>query len=406
MSATALDEQLLSPEFTANPYPVYRQLRAESPVYWSESWDAWLITRYDDVVATLRDYRHFSNAGRITSLLDHLPSPDREELRPLESNFAGGLINSDPPDHTRLRALVNRAFTPRTVEGIRPRVQTIVNELLDRVQRAGRMEVIRDIAYPLPAIVIAEMLGVPPEDRDQFKHWADEIASFQGMGSCTAAAVRNSQNFLLKMRTYLGDLVADRRMHPRKDLLSALVSAEDGGIRLSAEELLSTSVTLMIAGHETTTSLIGNGLLSLLRHPDQMQKLRNDPSLIELAVEEFLRFESPIQRNMRRIDEDLELGGKFLRTGQIAFQMLGAANRDPGQFLSPECLDIRREPNRHVAFGHGVHFCVGAPLARLEGPIAIATILSRFPKLALAADVVRWRLRGIFRYPEAIHVSF
>jgi hypothetical protein len=406
VSTISLDERLLSPEFTANPYPVYCQLRAESPVFWSEAWKAWLITRYDDVVSTLRDHHYFSNAGRVTSLLDHLPTTAREELRPLESNFAGGLINSDPPDHTRLRALVNRAFAPRMVERIRSRVQTIVNDLLDRAQEAGRMDVIRDLAYPLPAIVIAELLGVPPEDRDHFKHWADEISSFQGTGRSTAEAALNSQNFLLKMRSYLSGLVADRRRHPREDLLSALVAAEEGGNRLSAEELLSTSVTLMIAGHETTTGLIGNGLLSLLRHPDQMRRLKDDPSLIGVAIEEFLRFESPIQKGMRRVAEDVQVRGKLFRKGQIAFVMLGAANRDPNQFPDPDRLDIAREPNRHVAFGYGIHFCVGAPLARLEGPIAIATFLDRFPKVELAADTESWRDRGIFRYLEALHVSF
>ena len=400
------DEELISPEFIANPYPIYHHLRTEAPIYWSEAWGAWLITRYDDVVQTLRDPLRFSNAGRVTSLLNHLPSTTREALKPLESNFAGGLINSDPPDHTRLRALVNRAFTPRMVERIRPRVQRIVDELLDRVQDARSMDVIRDFAYPLPAIVIAEILGVPPEDRDQFKKWADEIASFQGTGRATAEAAQNSQNYLLTMRSYLTELVAERRQTPRDDLLSALVAAEEGGQKLSLEELLSTSVTLLIAGHETTTSLIGSGVLLLLQHPEQLLQLQEDPGCIPVAIEEFLRLESPIQRNMLRLAEDFEFRGKLLRKGQIAFQMLGAANRDPAQFADPDHLNITRQPNRHVAFGFGIHFCVGAPLARLEAPIAIEALLHRMPKLRLASETIKWRVGGIFRYPESLSVVF
>ena len=406
MSLPGFDEALVSPEFLADPYPIYSRLRSEAPVYWSDSWKAWLITRYRDVASALLDPRRFSSAGRVTSLLAHLPQTERHRLHPLESHFASGLINSDPPDHTRVRALINKAFTPRRVEVMRPRVDEIVGQLLDQVQSKGQMDVVRDLAYPLPAIVIAEMLGVPVGDRDSFKLWADEISSFQGTGRATAAGATNSQEYLLQMRAYLRDLIENRRQHPREDLLSAMVAAEEEGNKLSLEELLSTCVTLMIAGHETTTCLITLGLWLLLQNSDEMRRLKQDPALVNSAVEEFLRYESPIQKDMRRVTEDAEFGGKRLRRGDIALLMLGAANRDPEQFTEPDRFDIGRKENRHLAFGYGIHFCVGASLARLEAPIAIKAVLDRMPNLQLSEQPVDWRRGAIFRYLESLSVAF
>ncbi len=400
-----LETELVAPSFFQNPYPIYRYMQREAPIYWSDALGAWVITRYDDVFAAVRDPARFSSAGRVTAILEHFNPAERAAIQPLEGNFAGGLINSDPPDHTRLRTLVNTAFTPRIVENMRARVHTIVNELLDAVEARGQMDIIRDLAYPLPAIVIAEMLGVPPEDRDQFKQWADQTAAFQGTGRAEYKVALESQRSLIALREYIARMAGDRRRHPREDLLTRLVAAEEQGQKLSQEELTSTCVTLLIAGHETTTSLIGHGILALLNHPEAMQQLKQNPKLIGTAIEEFLRYDSPIQRNIRRATSDFEFGGQRFRKGQLVLLMLGAANRDPDQFPDPDKLNIARKDNRHMAFGFGIHFCVGAPLARLEGPIAITTLLKRFPELRASNAELKWQTRGIFRYLTALPVN-
>ena len=408
MSMTTLDEQLVAPDFHTDPYPVYHRLQDEEPVYWSEAWGAWVLTRYADVMSTIRDPRHFSSENRLPALLEHLSPEDRAEAAPLERHFSTkGLIHSDPPDHTRLRSLVNRAFTPRVVEMMRTRIQAVVDDLLDEVQAEGRMDIIHDLAYPLPAIVIAELMGAPPEDRDLFKRWSDEIVAFQGTGRASASVVARSQRGLIEMRDYLEMLFEGRRRQPKDDLLGVLVAAEGAGERLSRDELLSTCVTFLIAGHETTTSLIGNGLLLLLQHPADLQALRDDPTLLTSSVEEFLRYESPVQRAARRITEDFEYGGRKLKAGQTALLMFGAANRDPAQFPEPDRLDIRRKENRHIAFGYGIHFCVGAPLARLEAPIAISSLLRRMPKLRLATEMLEWQNeKAQFRCLRSLPVTF
>lgn len=400
-----LDAYVLSPAFFADPYPLYHQLRADDPVHWSEVLGGWMLTRYDDVFATLRDTRHFSNRGRMLSVLDHVPADTRDELRLFEDHFTVGLISSDPPDHTRLRGLINRGFTPRVIEQLRPRIQVLVDDLLDRVIERGAMDVIRDLANPLPAIVIAELLGAPPDDRDRFKGWSEEILAFQGTGRASPEVLARSQHGLHEMRTFLIDLLHDRRRAPRDDLLSQMVAAEADGDRLTEAELLTTCVTLLTAGHETTTNLIGNGVYTLLRHPDQMERLRANPSLMPTAIEEMLRYESPLQRNPRRVAADIELHGKRLRKGDFVLQILGAANHDPAQFPDPDRFDIERQPNRHIAFGFGVHFCLGAPLARLEAPIAIGTLLRRLPQLQLADAAVQWYEHGLLRGLRSLPVA-
>jgi pimeloyl-[acyl-carrier protein] synthase len=404
--ASNFEDELDSPAFHVDPYPVYARLRAEAPVYWSDTVGAWLLTRYDDVMATIRDPGHFSNRGRFSAVLDRLSPDDRPTFRPLESHFSVGLIGSDPPDHTRLRGLVNRAFTPRVLENLRPRIVEIVDELLDAVQERDGMDVIRDFAYPLPAIVIAELLGAAPEDRDRFKHWSDGILSFQGTGRTTPEVLIRAQTDLLDMRAFITGLAEERRRESKDDLLSRLVEAESEGDKLTDAELLATCVTLLTAGHETTTNLIGSGLYTLLRHPDQLHRLRDDPSLMSSAVEEMLRFESPLKRNPRRIKEDFELHGQQLRKGDFVLQALAAANRDSDQFPEPNTFDISRQPNRHVAFGMGIHFCLGAPLARLEAPIAIGALLERRPRFHLATDSVEWQRHGLLRALEALPIAW
>ncbi len=409
MTATVppeLDAQLVTPAFYQDPYPVYQQLSAHSRAAWSEALGGWLIPRYDDVLATMLDTPHFSSQGRVLAVLDRLPPGLREHFRPFENHFTGGLINADPPNHTRLRALVNKAFTPRTVEQLRPRIQALINEMLDAVQARGALDIVADLAYPLPAIVIAEILGAPPESRADFQVWSDGILAFQGTGFVSPEVLAQSQEHLLAMRAFLSDLLADRRRQPRDDLLSHLVEAEMEGDRLTPAELLTTCVTLLIAGHETTTNLIANGLYTLLRHPEQLQQLRADPSLLPTAVEEMLRFESPLQRNPRRATTDFEYAGARLRKGDYVLQMLGAANRDPQVFANPEHFDITRQPNRHLSFAFGIHFCVGAPLARLEAPLAIGTVLRRLPNLRLAAETIEWETHGLLRGLSTLPVAF
>ncbi len=403
-SDSSLDQLLISPDIFSDPYPIYHKLREQDPVHWSDAWGCWVLTRYADVIAVLRDYRRFTNVGRIAAFLDQLPENVRAQIRPLYDNFTTGMPNTDPPEHTRVRGLVNAAFTARVVEGMRPRVQEIVDGLLDQAESGGAMEVIGSFAYPLPAIVIAETLGVPAEDRDRFKEWSDDIVAFHGTGRPHIETIMKSAAALLETKAWLLQLIAARRKQPENDLISALVAAEERGEMLSETELVATCITLLTAGHETTTGLIGNGLLALLRHPDQLRMLREDPSLIGTAVEEFLRFDTSFLRAWRLTAEDVEIGGKRIPKGQTLSLMLGAANRDPAQFEHPDRLDITRDPNLHTSFGWGIHFCAGAPLARREAEIAFTTLLRRFPHIKLDEDGVEWQLNNTFHNLKSLPV--
>ena len=404
-SIPTLDHDWLTPAFLADPYPFYRRLRSEAPVYWSERLSSWILTRYSDVVAALREPGRLSNAGRMATLLDKLPETLRPNLELLYQHYSVGLIFSDPPDHTRLRALVTKAFTPAMVERMRPRIQTIVSELLDAVESRGAMDVIEDFAYPLPATVICEMLGLPQSDRPQFRRWSDDIIGLLSAGADAERAERG-QHSLRDLRDYYRRIIGERRNRPGEDLISALIQAHEHGQRLSEAELLSTSVTLLTAGQETTTSLIANGLLALLRNPDQLQLLKQNSSLMASAVEELLRYESPVQRQLRLAKEDFELEGHRIRKGEIVSPFLGAANRDPAQFPDPDRIDITRTDNRHIAFGYGVHFCVGAPLARLEAPIAFSAMLHRLPNIRLAGEVPEYKPDVTVRGLKALPVAF
>lgn len=403
-SSSSVDQLLVSPEIFSDPYPIYHQLREQNPVHWSEVWGCWVLTRYADVVAVLRDYRRFTNVGRIASFLDQLPAGVRAQIQPLYDNFTVGMPNTDPPEHTRVRGLVNQAFSARVVESMRPRVQEIVDGLLDQAESGSGMEVIGDLAYPLPAIVIAETLGVPAADRDQFKAWSDDIVAFHGTGRPHVETIKKSTAALLKTKAWLLQLIEARRRQPEDDLISALVAAEERGEMLSETELVATCITLLTAGHETTTGLIGNGLLALLHHPDQLRKLRENPAMIGTAVEEFLRFDTSFLRAWRLTAEDVEIGGKQIPKGQTLSLMLGAANRDPAQFEDPDRLDITRDPNLHTSFGWGIHFCAGAPLARRETEIAFTTLLHRFPRLKLDEEGVEWQQNNTFHNLKSLPV--
>ena len=389
----------------ADPYPLYQRLRSEDPVHWSPQANSWILTRYDDVRFALQHDPRLT-AERLSLLLAQLPQKVQAEVEPLRRLLSTWMQYYDPPDHTRLRSLVNRAFTPGTIERLRPRIEAIAEELLQPVRAGGRLEVISEFAYPLPAIVIAELLGVPPEDRDRFKRWADDLTVFmEGVGADYPAIARRTNQSVLELTDYLAGLFEQRRRHPRSDLISDLIAVEAEGDRLSQAELFGICSFLLEAGHETTTGLIGNGLLALLRHPDQLSKLQRNPSLIGPAVEECLRYDGPIQRISRVVKTDFELRGKTLRRGQRIWAMQGAANRDPPQFPEPDRFDILRRHNRHLAFGYGVHHCLGAPLARIEGQIALQALL-RLPELRLENRATEWQEGVSLRTPKSLPVLF
>jgi len=396
VTATRVEFNPFLPEFIENPFPVYHRLRTEDPVHESPM-GFWVLTRYDDVAGMLRDAR-FGRKGFDTLL----------QARFGEAGFDLSMLFRDPPDHTRLRALVSKAFTPRVVEEMRERIQEIVDALLDRAQDVGRMDVIADLAYPLPVIVICEMLGVPAENRDLFRRWSVDIAR-----SLDAIALPTEPEVIERgtaarhaLADYFRGLIAERRRRPKADLLSDLIAAEEQGDKLTEGELMATVLLLFVAGHETTVNLIGNGTLALLRHPVELRALRADPGLIGSAVEELLRYDGPVQRTGRMPNTDVALGGRTIPKGALVLGLIGAANRDPAHFPDPDRLDITRGDNRHLAFGWGIHFCLGAPLARLEAQIAILALVRRLPRLALATARLEWRRASTLRGLTALPVTF
>ena len=388
----------MDPEFVADPYPTYRRLRTEDPVH-QNPLGFWVLTRYEDVMATLRDAR---------AVKEPIAAFVAARFGAAVPAIGFSMLDRDPPDHTRLRGLVSKAFTPKMVERLRPEVQAIVDGLLDGVEGAGTMDLIEQFAYPLPVTVICQMLGVPVEDRERFKQWGLDIA--RGLDAIMlppdSEVARRSVASRHALTGYFRELIAERRTTPRADVLSDLIAAEEAGDRLSEPELLATCILLLIAGHETTVNLIGNGTLALLRHPDQIRLLRERPGLIGSAVEELLRFDGPVQRTARIPSEDITIDGRTILKGELVMPFIGAADRDPAQFPDPDRLDITRTDNRHVAFGLGIHFCLGAPLARLEGQIAIDTLVRRMPRLALATERPAFRPSLTLRGLESLPVSF
>ena len=396
---------LASPRFKADPDPFYARLRAEAPVWRIKLPDkrtAWLVTCYEDVAGVLKDERFAK---------DPLNAQDPEQraerpwvpgfLKPLEQN----MLDLDDPDHRRLRSLVSKAFTPRLIERLRGRIEAICRELLDVMEREGRTELVRDYALPLPATVIAELLGIPAKDQRRFHRWSNRIVSIS-----SGRDVWRALPAALAFVRYLRKMSERRRLLPEDDLMSALVQAEEAGDRLSRDELLAMSFLLLVAGHETTVNLIASSTLALLEHPDQLEKLEGDSQLIKPAVEELLRYTSPVEiATERYARRDLRICGTTVPPGELVLAVLGSANRDEQHFEDPDTLDLAREPNRHLAFGRGgVHHCLGAPLARMEGQIAISALLKRFPSLHLDVDPasLHWRrgifLRGLQRLPLVI----
>ncbi len=390
--------RLLDPEVLADPYPLYKQLRDEDPVHWDPFLHAWVVTRYADVLQVLNTF----SANR-TPTPEQLNAMGLAGLSPVAEVMVRQMLFMDAPTHTRLRSLCAVAFTPQRVELLRTHIQEIADQLLDRVEESGSMEVIGDFAAPLPAIVTAEMLGVPTSDHEQLKNWSADFAEMLGNFQHNPNRIRGVLRSLEDMIVYFRGMIVELRRTPRPGLVAALLAAEINGDRLSEDEIIANSILTMVGGQETTTNLIGNGILTLLKNRTQMTQLRNDPSIIQAAVEELLRFESPSQYTGRLAPQDVELGGRKIAKRQAVLAVMGAANRDPERFPDPDLLDLTRKDNRHVAFGWGAHFCFGAPLARIEGQIAFATILKRLPELALTDETQVWRdnlgLRGLIALP-------
>jgi cytochrome P450 len=377
----------------ADPYPAYARLREEAPVYRriftrpsGEENPVWILSRWEDCVSVLRDPR-FSAAKSFDLLgdLETLETMPKEQQHPLVRVYLSLMLFRDPPDHTRLRHLVNKAFTSRRVRQLRPHVEALVDELLEPGARDGGMDLIEGLAVPLPVIVIAELLGVPPEDRAQLKVWSDHTAMLLD-GTLRDQHLDVAMPSFLELVEYLGRIVAQRRAHPRDDLISALVAAQDAGDALDDDEVLGTCALILGAGHETTTNLIGNGVLALLRDGGAWSRLGRDPALLPSAIEELLRFDSPVQVTSRMTSEPVAIRGRRIPAGEEVNTLLGSANRDPEHFPDPDRLVLDRTDNRHLSFGHGAHFCLGAPLARLEAQLAIGALARRFPGTKLEVD--------------------
>lgn len=369
-----------------NPYRFYKRMRTKDPVHRSRIMDGWLLTRYRDVDAVLRNHVAFSN----------------QTMQSLDERLVS-LIHIDPPDHTRLRGLVSKAFTPAAVANLRHRIERLVEGLLDEVSGRERFDLIGKFAYPLPITVIAEMLGVPPEDLDRFEEWSNGIAL-----SVEPIVTRQQSEYIernnLALQEYFEEIIELRRRNPQDDMISALIAAEEEGEKLTHTELLNTLTLLLVAGNETTRNLIGNGAIALLRHPEQMQRLREHPELLDSAIHEFLRFDSPVQLDGRRCLQTVQVGGREIRPGQVVINAIGAANRDPEAFPDPDRLDIGRQQTSHLSFGRGIHYCLGAPLAVMEAKIAFAALLKRYSSIQLASEP-KARKQVVLRGPEEAWVS-
>ncbi len=395
---------LSSQSFRTDPFPTYAALRRDDPVPVVQqpmTGKSWMITRYEDVASALKDPRFTTNMSRVRNAMSWMESPLLPSaFRAMRSN----MLSADDPAHRRLRDLVHKAFTPRMIETLGPRIQRITDDLLDRAgSRVNYVELIEDVALPLPLTVISEMLGIPEEDRARFRKWSNAMLEVSSAG---ALQVVGFVPIVYRMMRYFRQLIAQRRVQPQDDLISELVRAEQDGDRLTEDEMISTIFLLLLAGHETTVNLIASGMLALLEHPDQRACLRENLDLMDSAVEELLRYGSPVEHaSPRVVTEDVELHGKLMPKGDFVWLALASANRDESVFPNPDQLDITRTPNKHLAFGLGIHYCLGAPLARLEGKIALRALVERFPQMQLAVPTsqLQWRnaisVRGLKSLP-------
>jgi pimeloyl-[acyl-carrier protein] synthase len=386
--------RLLEPEVLADPYPLYERLRREDPVHWDPYLHSWVVTRYADVITVLHDF----SAAR-TATPEQLSAIGLAKLTPLARVMVKQMLFLDPPSHSRIRGLAACGFTPARVAALRNRIQQLADKLLDAVAPSGRMDVLADFAEPLPAIVTSELFGVSTEFALQLKTWSAKFAEMLGNFQHNPDHIPSMLDTIENLTEFFRKAVEEQKKKPCPGLVHSLVKAELEGDRLTEEEIIANCIITLVGGLETTTNLIGNGVLTLLRHPDQMQRLRSDPSLIVSAVEELLRYESPSQHTARVAPGDVTLGGKSIRRRQAVIAVMGAGNRDPERFPDPNRVDLARQDNRHLAFGWAAHFCFGAPLARLEGQVAFTTLLNRFPQITLEPGPIEWRenlgLRGL-----------
>ena len=392
---------LLEPDILADPYPLYARLRSTDPVHWDPYLHAWVVTRYADVVEVFQQF-----AADRTPTAAQLQKLGIEALTPLAEVMVHQMLFLDPPAHGRIRGLAASAFTPRRVERLRSHIQDIVDSLLSAVWDRHRIDIIADLANPLPAIVTAELLGLPTADWPQLKQWSADFAEVLGNFQHNPDRSSKVLHSLDEMYTYFQSAIDEHQRQPRDDLISALATAEVDGDRFTQQELVANCIVIMVGGQETTTNLIGNGLLTLFRHPDQLEQLRADPSLVPSGVEEMLRYESPSQHTARLAPQDTELGGKPIHRREAVIAIMGAANRDPERFTDPDRFDVRREDNRHLAFAWASHFCFGAPLARVEGQVAFATLLRRMPQMELDGVPLTWRENLGLRGLNALPVTF
>jgi cytochrome P450 len=383
---------LLAPATQEDPYPLLHRLQAEDPVHWSPQLRGWVLTRYADIVQALKDPR--LTAARMVGQLDRLPEADRRQLTPLRTSVAMWMGHTNRDDHVRMQRVIKRYFTPATVEQLRPRAQAITDELIGGFADRGRCEVVTELARPLPARVIADMLGIPTADRDLLPGWSRDISAV--FGQVDLDSLRRSQHSIVEMSEYMRPILAARRAEPAEDLISTLLAAQAAGQIASEDEILANCVLLLFAGHETTTGLIGNGLYQLLRNPDQMQLLRAEPALLPGAIEEMLRLAGPATATTRLAVEPVELAGRSIEPDQMVFLALGAGSRDPAHYPDPDRFDITRTGTRHLAFGQGTFYCLGAALARMEAQVCFSTLFERLDGLRLQADGPAWQSRSAF----------
>lgn len=401
----SLDSLLTDANFYQDPHHALHRLRSDTPVYWSAAWGVWVLTGYEDVVTTLKDYKQFVNFGRVTHLIKQLPDDVAEAKSALLFHYETGLAHTDPPIHTRLRGLLNRAFTPRMVAHWTHRIERVVDQLIDQLHQQSEFDLLQSFAYPLPATIIGDMLGVPAEDVHLFQGWALAINRlFEKGGRITQQSATNAHDNLRHMRAYIGDMVAQRRKRPTDDVIGNLVKIEAAGEKLTLDELTSTIVTFFVAGHDTTTNLITNCVYLLMHNRDAFAQLQSQPELTKIAIEETLRMEPSVPRMWRIAARDLAIGDVQIRKGQMVFPMLSAANRDPAHFPNPDRFLLNRGNMKHVAFGFGVHYCIGAPLARLEGEIALRKLMTAFPNMQLA-DTPRWTHDIAIRRLETLRLT-
>lgn len=390
-----------APEVRRNPFPVYSQLQDDDPVHWSESLRSWVLTRYDDVRQVAMS--DVMSPDRLRPFYAQLKGERREILAEVMRYLSLWMVFRDPPEHTRLRRLVSTAFTPRSIEALAEPVGRIVDQLLDALPKNQPVDWAQQVAMPLPAYVILDLLGIPHQSYADLKAWSDDLRAFVGSSRADPDRYNRARHGATQLAGFFREVIAARRAAPGEDFVSRMITARDEQGSLSEDELVATCMLVLFAGHETTTHLLGNSANALLDHPDQLQRLRDNPALINPAVEEFLRYDGPSNAITRVVSADHEIGGKLLRSGDRVFAMVNAANRDPRRFDNPQGLDIARQNNRHLTFGFGLHFCLGAPLARLEAQLCFAGLIQRFGKIERAAGETEWidslAMRGLSRLP-------